>query len=408
VRRWFRLAFAAAITLGIAGLVVWAFRPEPVEVEVARATKGPLIVTVDHEGKTRVKERYVVSSPLTGRLHRITLEPGDSVNADADSTIVAVVEPVDPELLDARARALAEARVEAAQAAREEAVAALDRSRVVLNRESAELERLRQLKAREVTTTREYEMAMYAEQIAATDVRSAEFALKIADFELEQAQAALIHSRPESENGSATFQFEIPAPIAGVVLRVLQESTTIVSPGAPLIEIGDLEDLECEVDVLSTDAVKVQAGQRVIFEHWGGTQPLEGRVRVREPGAFMKISALGVEEQRVNIIIDLTTPRSERPSLGDGYRVEARIVIWESPNVLTIPAGALFRQNGLWTVYTIRDGKAVARHVEIGHSDGLRTQIIDGLEERERVILYPTDRVVEGARIVAGREVEHR
>ncbi len=406
MRRWFRLGFTGAAVVAIAGLLFWAFRPEPVEVAIARAAKGPLTVTVDHEGKTRVKERYVVSSPLTGRLHRITLEPGDGISTD--STIVAVVEPVDPDLLDARARALAQARVEAAHAAREQAETTLDQAKVVLSRESAELERLRQLKAREVTTTREYEAAMYAEQLAATGVRSAEFALKIADFELEQAQAALIHSRPDSDGGSTTFQFEIPAPISGVVLRVLQESTTVVAPGTPLIELGDLDDLECEVDVLSTDAVKVHPGQRVIFEHWGGKQPLEGRVRIREPAAFMKVSALGVEEQRVNIITDLTTPRSERPSLGDGYRVEARIVIWESPNVLMIPAGALFRQNGKWTVYTTRDGRSVSRQVAIGHSDGLRTQIVDGLNEGEAVILYPTDRVVEAARVVVASEIDGR
>ncbi len=402
MRRWLRLGLIGATIVTVVGLFVWAFRPEPVEVEIARAATGPLIVTVDHEGKTRVKERYVVSSPLTGRLHRITLKPGDPVTAD--STVVAVVEPVDPDLLDARAKALDEARVEAAEAAGEQAETALERAKVILARESAELERLRQLKAREVTTTREYEAAMYAEQIAATDVRSGEFALKIADFELEQAKAALIHSQPDSDGENTPLQFEIPSPVSGVVLRVLQESTTIVSPGAPLIESGDLEDLECEVDVLSTDAVKIQQGQRVIIEHWGGKEPLEGRVRVREPAAFMKVSALGVEEQRVNIIIDLMTARSERPSLGDGYRVEARIVIWERQSVLTIPAGALFRQNGRWHVYTIQGGRAVPREVTTGHSDGLRTQVIDGLKSHEAVILYPTDRVVEGARVVAAED----
>jgi HlyD family secretion protein len=333
--------------------------------------------------------------------HRCRAKSRFSRDVAADSTVVAVVEPVDPDLLDARAKVLAEARVEAAEAAREQAETALKRAKVILARESAELERLRQLKAREVTTTREYETAMYAEQIAATDVRSGEFALKIADFELEQAKAALIHSQPGAGGKNAPLQFEIPSPVSGVVLRVLQKSTTIVSPGTPLIEIGNLEDLECEVDVLSTDAVKIQQGQRVIIEHWGGQEPLEGRVRVREPAAFMKVSALGVEGQRVNIIIDLTTPRSERPSLGDGYRIEARIVVWERQRVLTIPAGALFRQNGRWHVYTTSNGHAVARQVTTGRSDGLRTQIVDGLKEHEPVILYPTDRVADGARVVA-------
>ena len=378
-------------------LLVWAFLPAPVEVDVARVVQGDLVVTIDHEGKTRVKERYVVSSPLAGRLLRVELKPGDEVVAA--ETLLAVIEPADPDLLDARALALAEARVEAAKAAQEQAKTQVDRAKVALAHETSELDRVRGLRERQTATQREYETALYRQQTATADLHSAEFALRIANFELEQAEAALIHSRPQSLGHVEPFRFEIPAPINGVVLRVLQESATVVQPGTPLLEVGDLRDLECEVDVLSTDAVKVKPGQRVILDYWGGTHPLEGRVRVREPAAFLKVSALGVEEQRVNIIIDLIDPPSERPTLGDGYRVEARIVVWEGHDILKVPAGALFRRGDDWAVFVIENGRAVLRRVQVGRSDGLEMQVIDGLNEQDQVILHPTDRVEAGVRV---------
>jgi HlyD family secretion protein len=387
----------AVAALGVVALLIWSFLPTPVEVDVASVVRGDLVVTVDHEGRTRVKERYVVSSPLAGRLLRVELKPGDPVTAE--QTLLAVIEPTDPDLLDVRARSLAEARVEAARAAREQASATLDRARVQLAQASRELERVRQLRARQTITEREYEQAMFGEQAASADVRSAEFALRIADFEREQAEAALIHTQPRSPQDSATFRFEIPAPITGVVLRVFQESATVVTPGTQILEVGDPTDLECEVDVLSADAVRIHPGQRVVLDYWGGDHPLEGRVRVREPAAFTKISALGVEEQRVNIIIDLVSPASERPSLGDGYRVEARIVIWEGRELLKVPAGALFRRGDGWATFVVEDGRAMLRSVTVGRSDGLETQVLDGLAEGETVILHPTDRVEEGVAV---------
>ncbi|MGC1273354.1 MAG: HlyD family efflux transporter periplasmic adaptor subunit [Planctomycetaceae bacterium] len=389
------LTGASALVVG--ALLVWAFLPTPVEVDAGRIVQGDLRVTVDHEGITRVKERYIVSSPLAGRMLRVELRPGDPV--EADETLLAAIEPADPDLLDVRATAQAEARVDAAKAAQSQSAVALDRAQVLLAESESELNRVRELRARQAATPREYEVAMYRQQAAAADVRSAEFAVRIAEFELDQAESAFIYTQPRSSETADPIQFKIPAPISGVVLRVLQESATVVTPGTPIVEVGDPNDLECVVDVLSIDAVKVQPGQRVILDYWGGDHPLEGRVRVREPAAFTKISALGVEEQRVNIIIDLVGTANDRPALGDGYRVEAQVVIWEGRGILKAPAGALFRDGDEWAVFTIEDGHARLRHVKIGRSNGLETHVLDGLDEHDRVVLHPTDQVADGVAV---------
>lgn len=383
--------------LVVVALLVWAFLPTPVEVDVGQIIRGDLRVTVDHEGITRVKERYIVSSPLAGRMLRVELRPGDPV--DADETLLAAIEPADPDLLDVRATAQAEARVDAAKAAQSQAAVALDRAQVLLAESESELNRVRDLRARQAATPREYEVAMYRQQAAAADVRSAEFAVRIAEFELDQAESAFIYTQPQSSKTADPFQFKIPAPISGVVLRVLQESATVVTPGTPIVEVGDPNDLECVVDVLSIDAVKVQPGQRVILDYWGGDHPLEGRVRVREPAAFTKISTLGVEEQRVNIIIDLVGTANDRQALGDGYRVEAQIVIWEGRNILKVPAGALFRHGDEWAVFTIEDDHARLQTVKLGRSNGLETHVLEGLEEDTRVVLHPTDQVKDGVAV---------
>ncbi len=387
------------ILVGVAvlGLLVWAFLPGAIDVDLGRVERGDLLVTVDHEGKTRVRERYVVSSPLTGRLLRIELHPGDPVTAG--KTHLAVIEPADPALLDIRTRAQAEARVEAARAARKQAAANLERARTLAAQAQAELRRARQLLHGRSISPQEHEQILHREQATASEARAAQFALRIADFELEQARAALIHTRPRSPGEVEPVRFDILAPVSGVVLRVFQESATVVSPGTRLLEVGDAIDLECEIDVLSTDAVKVQPGQRVILEHWGGPTPLQGRVRVREPSAFTKVSALGVEEQRVNIIIDLLDPPARRPTLGDGYRVEARIVVWEGRDVLEVPAGALFRRGAGWAVFRVERGRAVPRPVTIGQNNGLKAEVLDGLEEEDRVVLHPSDRVTAGVRV---------
>jgi HlyD family secretion protein len=397
VKRSLRNLLLTAFGLGLVGLLVWAFLPGPIEVDLGRVERGELLVTVDHEGKTRVKDRYVVSSMLAGRLVRIGLKPGDAVAAR--KTLLAVIEPADPALLDVRARAQAEARVEAAKAAKRQAAVNVERARAAHAQATKELERARRLRPGGVVGAEEYESRLYRAETTAAEVRAAEFAVQIADFELEQAQAALIHTRPRSPGETEPFRFDVPAPITGVVLRVFQESATVVQPGTRLLEVGDPADLECEIDVLSADAVKVRPGQRVIIEHWGGERPLVGRVRVREPSAFTKVSALGVEEQRVNIIVDLVDPPAARPTLGDGYRVEARIVAWEGKDVLKVPAGALFRRGDDRAVFALERGRAVLRPVQVGHDNGLEAEVLGGLEEGDEVVLHPSDRIRDGVRV---------
>jgi HlyD family secretion protein len=392
-------------------LLAWGFLPTPVEVDLGRVSRGALAVTVDHEGKTRVRHRYVVSSPLAGRLLRIglhgdnqpeadkTLHAGDRV--EANKTLLAVIEPADPTLLDVREHSQALARRDAAAAARKKAASDLERAGSLHNQAKRALERDERSYQRQGISQEDLEKAHFGEQAAAAALRSAEFAEQVTEFEYKQAEAALVHTQMPSpgEAAPAPIRFEILAPISGVVLHVYQESATVVTPGFRLVELGDSTDLECEVDVLSSDAVRVREHQRVIVEHWGGERPLQGQVRVREPSGFTKVSALGVEEQRVNIIIDLTDPPSARPTLGDGYRIEARIVIWEAADVVKVPAGALFRRGGAWAVFRVEDGHVAARTVKIGHDNGLEAEVLGGLTEGDRIVLHPSDRVTDGVAV---------
>jgi HlyD family secretion protein len=384
----------------LVGLLVYAFWPRPVEAELGWVVRGPLRVTVDEDGKTRIKERYVVSAPLSGRLLRVALHPGDRVAAA--KTLLAVIEPCDPALLDDRARAEAEARVKAAETSRKQAIPKVERARVALTQAATEIHRARAATPGQGVSFQDYETAMYKERMAQEELKTSQFAVQIADFELDLARAALMRTRPHSpgENG---WRFDILAPVDGQVLRVFQQSAAVVTPGQQLLELGDPADLEVEVDLLSSDAVKVKPGAKVFLEHWGGDEPLLGRVRLVEPAGFMKRSALGVEEQRVNAIIDLVDPPQKHTQLGDAYRVEARIVIWESEGVLKVPAGALFRQGEDWAVFAIEDGRARLRRVQTGRSNGLETEIQSGLAEGERVILHPGDKIQPGARVVSSK-----
>jgi HlyD family secretion protein len=377
-----------------AGALVYAFLPAPVEVDVAPVTRGPLQVTVDADGKTRIKERYVVAAPLAGRLLRVDLHPGDAVTAG--KTPLASIEPADPALLDVRARAEAEARVRAAEAAQDRAEAERGRARQADELARHDRERARQLAASHSASREELERVEHRERMAAEELRSAEFALRIAAFELEQARAALLRTRPDSPGELEDWRLTVLAPIDGRVLRVFQESATVVSPGTRLLELGEPADLEAEIDVLSADAVKVRPGARVLLERWGGDRPLQGRVRVVEPAGYTKISALGVEEQRVWVIVGLTDPPEARAALGDAYRVEARIVTWEGDDVLKAPAGAVFRHGDGWAVFLVRGGRAGLRPVQVGQSNGLETEILAGLEAGDRVIVHPGDRVRDG------------
>ena len=383
----------------LAAALGYAFAPRPVAVDVARVQSGPLCVTIDEDGRTRIRERYVVSAPLGGQLRRIMLEPGDAVQAG--KTLIALIEPTAPDLLDARTRAQLEARLRAAEAQVAHSVPRAERVRAAQQLAELDLQRAQTLAERAAISRQELDRAREAARATAEDLRSAEYARQIATFEGEQAQAALLRSAPAAAASDCAWEMRVLAPIDGCVLRLFHEDAAVVPAAERLIELGDPRDLEVEVDVLSNDAVKIRPGARVAFEHWGGDAPLEGRVRRVEPAGFLKISALGVEEQRVNVIADFVTSPAERRTLGDAYRVEARIVIWEAENVLKVPVGALFRSEGHWAVFTAQNGRARLTVVDAGHSDGRETEIRGGLTAGDSVVLHPSDKIADGVRITA-------
>ncbi len=380
------LLLVAAITAGL-----W---PRAVPVEVTAVSRGPLVVTVDEEGMTRVRQRYVVAAPVGGQLRRIDWKAGAAVQAGR--TILAVIEPGGADFLDARTQAQAEARLRAAAAAREAAQAQRERAAAASRLAATELGRARQLRQQQAISAQELDTAQLRADAGAQEARAAEFGLKVAEFEVEQARA--VASRGQS--GTAPVEpLVITAPVDGRILRVLQESARLVPAGFPLVEVGDPGDLEARIEVLSRDAVAISPGTRVLLEQWGGPEPLQARVRLVEPSGFTKISALGVEEQRVYVVADLTDPLERRPTLGDNYRVEARIVVWEKPVVLRAPAGALFQAGGAWHAFVEEDGRARRRAVQVGRGNGVAVEVTGGLREGERVVVYPGDKVADGTRV---------
>ncbi|MBS0196793.1 MAG: HlyD family efflux transporter periplasmic adaptor subunit [Planctomycetes bacterium] len=383
------------LVLAAAGAGVWwSLRPAAAPCEVSTIDHGPLLVTADEDGRTRLKDRYVVSAPLAGRCERITLKPGDAVIAGA--TVLARIAPTDPTLLDERTRAQAEARLRAAESAVLKAEPEVARAQEELDHLEAESKRVRSAAEAGGSNVHELEDELIMVRSGEHARDAAKFALQMAKFEVEMARAALMQRTDESPSGSV---FEIRSPISGRALRVMHESAGVVSSGDELLEVGSPDNLEVELDVLSDQAVKVRPGQRVSLERWGGEKPLSGIVRVVEPSGFMKVSALGVEEQRVNVIVDFLDPPAARPTLGDNFRVEARIAVWETPDAVRVPVGALFRHGEGWAVYVVQAGFASTRPVEIGQRTSREAQVLSGLKVGETVIVFPSDRIADGARV---------
>ncbi|MBI5692860.1 MAG: HlyD family efflux transporter periplasmic adaptor subunit [Verrucomicrobia bacterium] len=378
----------------LVALIVVGLWPRPAAVEVSRVARGPLIVTVDEEGMTRVQHRYVITAPVAGQLRRIDWKAGAPV--EAGRTVLAVLETGGADFLDARLQAQAEARVRAAEAAREAARAQKARAEAAARTFATDLERVRRLREEKVVSLQEFDVVQLRAETAAQERRAAEFSLQVAEHELQQAQALLTRGQP----GAAKVEpLVITSPVSGRILRVMQESARIVPAGFPLLEVGDPSDLEVRIEVLSRDGVAIRPGARVLLEQWGGSEPLAARVRLVEPSAFTKISALGVEEQRVYVIADFVDPIDRRPTLGDSYRVEARIVVWEKPDALHAPAGALFQRGGGWRAFVLEAGRAQLREVQVGRSNGVQTEITGGLREGDQVVVYPGDKVAPGARV---------
>lgn len=377
--------------------LAFAFRPQPVIVDTVEVTRGDLVVTVDEEGETRVHDIYVLSASVAGQMHRIDLHVGDPVMAL--ETVIAEIEPIDPAFLDPRSEAQAQADMRAAESAEALARAVVEQAEAELEFARREHDRATELIQEATISERELDEAERGFRTRRAALATAQAALEVRAFELERARATLVSPTQTRTTQGECACVTVRAPVDGRILRILQQSEGVVGAGDPLVEIGDSRDLEIVVDLLSSDAVRAAPGQRVIIERWGGESALEGRVRVVEPFGFRKISALGIEEQRVNVIIDLISPMDEWVRLAHGYQVDVRIVLWEEEDAVTVPMLALFRDGGEWAVFVETNDRAELRHVSIGRRSNLEAQVLDGLLEGERVVMHPSDRVLDGVRI---------
>ncbi len=400
-RTWIIGAVAFAAT---AALLVWAFAPRPLPVELATASIGHFEATIDEDGRTRVRDRYVVSAPLTGRLSRIALREGDAVAADA---VLATLAPTLAPMLDARTSAELAVRVETADAMVARAQTRIERAKVALEQARNVLKRNEKLAADRFVSANQLDTDRLAVRAAQKELDSAAQDRHVAGHELEQARAALTAVRSD-----AVATFAVRAPVAGRVLRVLQPSAGTVALGAPLLEIGDTAELEIIAEVLTGDALQAKPGTPVRIDRWGGATPLAGKVRLVEPAAFTKISALGVEEQRVNVLIDIASPPQQWRALGDGYRVGVRIVSLARDDALRVPVSAVFPSvlprtpsaggdARAMAVFVVDAGRARLQAVEVGGRNGEDAWIVSGLRAGERVIVYPGDAVEDGVRVAA-------
>jgi HlyD family secretion protein len=382
-----RLIAGVVVVLGIVAMAMW---PESIEVNAASVERGPLQVTVDEDGETRVRDKFVVSAPVAGRLQRIELEPGDPVVRG--KTVVARLTTADSPLLDPRTRGEFEAASEASRAAVGQARAELERTTAELARAKTTLQRQQELMKAGAIAADALDAAETA-VATATDAReAAEFAMARSEYELKLSRARLQAPAPVGR------AMDVVAPVSGVILKRLRESESVVPVGEPLLEIGEPGRTEIVADFLSTDAVRIQSGAAVLIEGWGGSDPLKGRVRRIEPSGFMKVSALGVEEQRVNVLIDFEDPAAAG-RLGDGYRVEVRVIVWREDNVVKVPVGGLFRRGNDWAAFIVEEDTVRLQPVALGQRNDVDAQILKGLSPGQRVVLHPPDTLLDGARV---------
>lgn len=386
-----RIALVLIFTLVGWGLFA-GFRPQAVEVDSGKAIRAPLRIIVEQEGRTRVVERYVIAAPVNAFARRITLKVGDEIGR---GDVLAELESVRADMPDRRRRSEAEARIKAAESGVLAAVLRAGAAASSAQLAEKELQRMRALRSSGHVSAVAEDRAASAAELATAELGSARSAVSVARHESDAARAQLGFTAI----GSAE-RVSVRSPVSGQVLKIVHQSEGTVAAGQPLLEIGDPHALEAEVEVLSADAVRIHPGTRVTFERWGGEGELEGSVRVVEPVGFTKVSALGVEEQRVRVIVTFTSEPAKWQRLGDGYRVEASFIVWESDDVLQIPASALFRDGGDWTVFSVEQGRAVKRRVQIGKRSGLAAQVLSGIRVGEQVIVHPDDRVKDGVRVV--------
>jgi HlyD family secretion protein len=407
-RKRSRLILGSLAALLIGGALTAAFWPRPVLVDLGGVMRGPMMVTIDEEGRTRVAEAYVVSTPVAGRLQRVQVDPGDPVLRG--ETVVAHMLPINPAALDIRTREQAQAAVQAAEAALR--VARANRNAAIANRDLAasELSRAERLAEQQFTSQAALDRARQNLRVSDAAVETAEAAIAMREADLVNARAQLIgfddQGLAAAIGNGRSDDIPLYAPADGRILRVMQQSETTLPAGAPIMEIGDIEgQLEVVVDLISSDAVQIEVGDPVIIEDWGGTPSLNGEVRRIDPFAITEFSALGVEEQRVPVTIALTGPPEERRALGHGYRVEARIIVWQATDALRVPSSALFRTGDDWSVFVSENGIAALRRIRIGHNNGVDAEVLDGLSPGDLVVLYPSAAITDG-RAIAPRSME--
>lgn len=357
-----------------------------VQVEGASVQRGPLQVVVEEEGRTRVRDRFVVAAPISGALQRIDLREGTTIAAGEVLARIASA-PDDP-----RGRNIAQAQLAAAEARRSQVAAELEQAQATALQAQREAARREELADAGALSREEMERMRLRAETARQQADAILAALRAVEADVSALRAALEGSTPQS--GGPTVA--VTAPTSGRVLRVLEESERVVQAGTPLLEIGDASGIEVVVDVLSADAVRIASGNRVLVDEWGGERTLQGRVRLVEPAAFTEVSALGVEEQRVKVIVDLV---DSPPELGAGFRVEARIVVWEDDAVLTVPTSALFQRDGTWWLFVVEGGRARERQVQLGQRGIDAAEVRGGVEEGETIIVFPSDEVADGVRV---------
>lgn len=380
----------------ISGLLA-AFWPRPLAVDLLTVERGSMRATVGDEGETRVTDVFVLSAPIEGRLRRIEIDPGDPTVAG--ETLLVEIEPADAVLLDPRSQAQAEAQLHAAESAEQAARAEVQKARADLDLSRSELQRAGELASNGALSDADMDAAQQSHKARRAAFSMAQATLQLRSHELARAQAELMSPADASSRREECECVSVRSPVDGRVLRVIRESEGVVAAGEPLIEIGDPERLEVVVDLLSTDAVKVAAGQSALIENWGGGRSLHGRVRRVEPFGFTKTSALGIEEQRVNVVLDITSPYAEWRRLAHGYQVDVRVVLWEDENALHVPLTALFRDGDGWALFVRQNERAVRRGVRVGHRNDRDAEILDGLVEGEEIVVFPGEEIVEGFRL---------
>jgi len=401
-RVWRKRIAWAALAAGAAALIAYGFWPDAVPVDTAKIGRGDVVVTVEDEGISQVREVYSVSSPIAGTVQRSPVEVGDEVKEG--ETVVASILPSVSGFLDDRTVQMRRAAVKAAEAQLQLAKAKLERAKSMADYWTRQLERVENLEIGRTVTQRTFDETRMEARARVAEVRSAEAEVELREKELEQAKAALLDPPAVYSAGEGRCCLKVPAPESGVILHIHNESETVVQPGASLLDIGDPRDLEIVAELLSRDAVKVRVGARAIINAWGGP-PLEARVRRIDRSGFEEISALGIEEQRVKVWLDITSPPEEWQQLGHDYRVIVRIVVNEQTGVVRVPVSALFRRGEDWAVYVREGDRARLRRIELGARNFEWAQVTDGLAAGDEVILFPSDRLSDGVSIVE-REAE--